>query len=41
MKIQNTGLQPLSAKPTNNTNPIEKKEELNGTESVGTAKDKV
>lgn len=41
MKIENTGLQPLSAKPTEIANPIERKEELNGTESVRAGQDKV
>jgi negative regulator of flagellin synthesis FlgM len=41
MKIENTGLQPLSAKPTKNANPIERREELNETESVRGGQDKV
>jgi flagellar biosynthesis anti-sigma factor FlgM len=41
MKIEHTGLQPLSAKPTENANPVEKREELNETGTVRAGKDKV
>ncbi len=41
MKIENTSLQPLSAKPTTNTVPIERREEVNETETVRSGQDKV
>jgi flagellar biosynthesis anti-sigma factor FlgM len=41
MKIENNGLQPLSAKPTKNAIPIERREELSETESVRAGQDKV
>lgn len=41
MRIENNGLQPLSAKPTENATPIERREELNETESVRAGQDKV
>ncbi len=41
MKIENTGIQPLSTKKAENTTPIEKREELSETGSVRTGKDKV
>lgn len=41
MKIENNGIQPLSAKPTENATPVEKREEINETGKVRTGKDKV
>lgn len=41
MKIENTGLQPLSAKPTENVTPIDRREELNETGSSRAGQDKV
>jgi flagellar biosynthesis anti-sigma factor FlgM len=41
MKIETTGLQPLSAKPTETALPIERREETNGTEAIHAGKDKV
>ncbi len=41
MRIENNGIQPLSTKPTENTNPVEKREELSETESVHAGQDKV
>ena len=41
MKIETTGLQPLSPKPTEKPTPIEKREELSETESVRSGQDKV
>jgi flagellar biosynthesis anti-sigma factor FlgM len=41
MKIENTGLQPLSTKQTQNTDAIERKGEPNETTSVRAKQDKV
>ena len=41
MKIENTGIQPLSAKPTENTTAVNKREELSETESARTGQDTV
>ena len=41
MKIENTGLQPLSTKPTETALPIERREELSETESTRSGQDKV
>ncbi|MBK6791015.1 MAG: flagellar biosynthesis anti-sigma factor FlgM [Anaerolineales bacterium] len=41
MKIEPTGIQPLSTKPTENTSPVERREELNETESTLGGQDKV
>jgi flagellar biosynthesis anti-sigma factor FlgM len=41
MKIETTGLQTLSATPTKNANSIDKREEVNETESVHAGNDKV
>ena len=41
MKIEPTGLQPLSAKSTENANPIERREELNEVDSTRGGQDKV
>ena len=41
MKIEPTGLQPLSAKSTENANPIERREELNEVDSARGGQDKV
>jgi flagellar biosynthesis anti-sigma factor FlgM len=41
MKIENTGIQPLSTKKAENATPIEKREELSETGTVRTGKDKV
>ena len=41
MKIEPTGLQPLSTKKTENALPVEKREELSETGTVRAGKDKV
>ncbi len=41
MKIENNGLQPLSAKPTENAIPVERREEPSETGAVRSGKDKV
>ncbi len=41
MKIEPTGLQPLSTKATENANPIEKRDEASEIESVRGGQDKV
>ena len=41
MKIENTGIQPLSTKKTENALPVEKREELSETGTVRAGKDKV
>ncbi len=41
MKIENTGIQPLSTKKTENATPVEKREELSETGKVRAGKDKV
>jgi flagellar biosynthesis anti-sigma factor FlgM len=41
MRIETNGLQPLSAKPTENMNPVERREELSETESTHAGQDKV
>lgn len=41
MKIEPTGLQPLSTKKTENATPVEKREELSEAESARAGKDKV
>ena len=41
MKIENSGIQPLSTKPTENAMPVEKREELSETGTVRAGKDKV
>lgn len=41
MKIEPTGLQPLSTKSTENANPIERREELNEVDSARSGQDKV
>ncbi|MFN8383484.1 MAG: flagellar biosynthesis anti-sigma factor FlgM [Anaerolineales bacterium] len=41
MKIEPTGLQPLSTKSTENANPVERREELNEVDSAHSGQDKV
>ncbi len=41
MKIENNNMLPLSAKPTEVANPVEKKEDLNETASVRSRQDRV
>lgn len=41
MRIENTNLTPLSAKPTESATPVERREALSETESVRTGRDKV
>jgi len=41
MKIEPTGIQPLSTKPTENASPVERREELNEAESALGGQDKV
>ena len=41
MKIEPSGIQPLSTKPTENASPVERREELNETESALGGQDKV
>lgn len=41
MRIENTNLTPLSAKPAESATPVERREALSETESVRTGRDKV
>lgn len=41
MRIENNGLQPLSTKPTENASSVDRREEVNETESTRAGQDKV